>query len=252
MKIKKRKTKIEYQIIIENKKKQIEEKPQHKIREEENMIMENEPKRFENLKKSEEKKELEDEKQNSEMKESDELYKINEIENRKEIEEEMEEKVKEEKTDKSQKEKNKIQEFNKPIPYQELQAEPSEDNNSQFMDEDGNIYNFDDLTEEEKMSILQQQILLQRLQEEAEARGEHFDPREYLAYLEQQAEEEEMLQKQESNKIGILSLNKELQDKNIEYRKKLEYLEKLKLSKTINLKKRSPSINLRLSNRFKK
>ena len=194
--------KIEQQIIIENKKKQIEEKPQHKIREEENMIMENEPKRFENLKKSEEKKELEDEKQNSEMKESDELYKINEIENRKEIEEEMEEKVKEEKTDKSQKEKNKIQEFNKPIPYQELQAEPSEDNNSQFMDEDGNIYNFDDLTEEEKMSILQQQILLQRLQEEAEARGEHFDPREYLAYLEQQAEEEEMLQKQESNKLN--------------------------------------------------
>ncbi len=65
---------------------------------------------------------------------------------------------------------------------------------------------------------------------------------------------DQTLQKQESNKIGILSLNKELQDKNIEYRKKLEYLEKLKLklSKTINLKKRSPSINLRLSNRFKK
>ena len=65
---------------------------------------------------------------------------------------------------------------------------------------------------------------------------------------------DQTLQKQESNKIGILSLNKELQDKNIEYRKKLEYLEKLKLklSKTINVKKRSPSINLRLSNRFKK
>ena len=51
-------------------------------------------------------------------------------------------------------------------------AEPSEENKSnmesQFMDEEGNIYNLDDLTDEEKMKILQQQFLLQKLQEEAE------------------------------------------------------------------------------------
>ena len=70
------------------------------------------------------------------------------------------------------------------------------------MDEDGNVFNFDDLTDEEKMNILQQQLILQKLQEEAEARGEQFDPQEYLAYLEQQAEEEELLQKKESNKLN--------------------------------------------------
>ena len=85
-------------------------------------------------------------------------------------------------------------------------AEPSEENKSnmesQFMDEEGNIYNLDDLTDEEKMNILQQQLILQKLQEEAEARGEQFDPQEYLAYLEQQAEEEELMQKKESSKLN--------------------------------------------------
>ncbi len=84
---------------------------------------------------------------------------------------------------------------------------PSEENkndNTQFMDEDGKVFNFDDLTEEEKMSILHQQLIFQKLQEEAEARGEQFDPQEYLAYLEQQAEMEELMQKQNlnSNKIN--------------------------------------------------
>ena len=79
-------------------------------------------------------------------------------------------------------------------------AEPSEENKSnmesQFMDDEGNIYNLDDLTDEEKMNILQQQFLLQKLQEEAELRG--MDPQEYLAMLEQQEEEEEgMMQKKE-------------------------------------------------------
>ena len=67
------------------------------------------------------------------------------------------------------------------------------------MDEEGNVFNFDDLTDEEKMSIIHQQIILQKLQEEAEARGEQFDPQEYLAYLEQQAEEEELMQKKNAN-----------------------------------------------------
>ena len=72
---------------------------------------------------------------------------------------------------------------------------------SHFMDEEGNIYNLDDLTEEEKMQILQQQFLLQKLQEEAEERG--MDPQEYLQLLEQQEEEEEReLQNKESNKLN--------------------------------------------------
>ena len=70
------------------------------------------------------------------------------------------------------------------------------------MDEEGNVFNFDDLTDEEKMSILHQQLLFQKLQEEAEARGEQFDPQEYLAYLEQQANEEELNMKKESNKLN--------------------------------------------------
>ena len=34
------------------------------------------------------------------------------------------------------------------------------------------------------MNILQQQLILQKLQEETETRGEQFNPQEYLAYLE--------------------------------------------------------------------
>ena len=69
------------------------------------------------------------------------------------------------------------------------------------MDEEGNAFNFDDLTDEEKMSILQQHLFLQKLQEEAEARGEQFDPQEYLDYLEQQ-EEGELMKKENSNKLN--------------------------------------------------
>ena len=56
---------------------------------------------------------------------------------------------------------------------------------------DGEEINLDDLTEEEKMQLFQQQEILQKLQEEAEARGEHFDIQEYLTMLEKQANEEE-------------------------------------------------------------
>ena len=86
-----------------------------------------------------------------------------------------------------------------PIPYKVLNAEPSERNresseeneNSHYEDEEGNIYNVDDLTNEEKMLIIQQKIILQKLQEEAEARGEQFNPQEYIEFLERQAMEEE-------------------------------------------------------------
>ena len=92
-------------------------------------------------------------------------------------------------------------------------AEPSErdkdnsENNSHFEDEEGNIYNYDELTDEEKMVIIQQQLILQRLQEEAEARGEQFDPQEYIEFLERQAleeeeEEEEIKKGKSSNKLN--------------------------------------------------
>jgi hypothetical protein len=135
------------------------------------------------------------------------LKKENEEKNKKE----NEEKIKKEKEKEGKPKKQKglfdddLEGSNKPIRYQELQAEPSEENNgSQLMDEDGNVFNFDDLTDEEKMSIIHQQLILQRLQEEAEARGEQFDPQEYLAYLEQQAEaeEEELMKKNNSNKLN--------------------------------------------------
>ena len=51
--------------------------------------------------------------------------------------------------------------------------------------------NLDDLTEEQKIALLQQREILQQLQEEAEAKGEHFDVQEYLEMLEKQANEEE-------------------------------------------------------------
>jgi hypothetical protein len=93
-------------------------------------------------------------------------------------------------------------EIDKDIPYQN--AEPTEEkdkesNDSHFIDEHGNIFNFDDLSEEEKINILQQHLFLQKLQEEAEARGEDFDPQEYLDYLEQQ-EEQELMKNENSNK----------------------------------------------------
>ena len=65
--------------------------------------------------------------------------------------------------------------------------------------------NLDDLTEEEKMALLQQQEILQKLQEEAEARGENFDVQEYLAMLEKQANEEE---EEEGDNKGSDKMNK--------------------------------------------
>ena len=65
--------------------------------------------------------------------------------------------------------------------------------------------NLDDLTEEEKLALFQQQEILQKLQEEAEARGEHFDVQEYLAMLEKQANEEE---EEEGDNKGSDKVNK--------------------------------------------
>ena len=86
---------------------------------------------------------------------------------------------------------------------EKFEEKDKESNESHLEDENGNVYNFDDLTEEEKMVILQQQLIIQRLQEEAMARGEQFDPQEYLEFLERQAREgENELSDQSSNKLN--------------------------------------------------
>ena len=112
-------------------------------------------------------------------------------------------KIKDEKSKKEKQLEEDLDFSNKSNSYQELEAEAREENKNnngdQIMDEEGNEINFDDLTEEEKMNILQQHLFLQKLQEEAEARGEDFDPQEYLDYLEQQ-EEQELMKNENSNK----------------------------------------------------
>ena len=104
-------------------------------------------------------------------------------------------------------EKEKVEE----IPYKQIPAEPTErekessEENSHFEDEEGNIYNYDDLTNEEKMLIIQQKIILQKLQEEAEARGEHFDIQEYFAQLAEQSEEDDEYGQQENKSDNKLN-----------------------------------------------
>ena len=101
--------------------------------------------------------------------------------------------------------KNKLLEME--FKEQDNNKDKESSDDSHFVDEEGNIHNIDDLTDEEKMIILQQQLILQKLQEEAEARGEQFDPQEYIEYLERQAREEED-EEQVNNKKGKNKLNK--------------------------------------------
>ena len=163
-------------------------------------------------------KKAEEKKENLEINIIKEDKKIENVIKPKEKEEEkLENKIilKKEKEEEKNNNEIKIQNNQKelaPLPYQENLAEPTEENNketsennSHFVDEEGNIHNYDDLTDEEKMVIIQQQLILQRLQEEAEARGEQFDPQEYIEFLERQAlEEEEELEKgkSSSNKLN--------------------------------------------------
>ena len=71
-------------------------------------------------------------------------------------------------------------------------------------EEDEGDFNLDNLTEEEKIALLQQNEILMKLQEEAEARGEHFDIQEYLAQLAEHSEEDDEFGQQEnkSNKLN--------------------------------------------------
>ena len=114
--------------------------------------------------------------------------------------------IKHEEEEKNNKEKEVKSDLG--LPYHN--AEPTEEkdkesDDSHFVDENGNVYNFDDLTEEDKINLLQKKLIFQKLQEEAEARGEQFDPQEYIEFLERQAmeeEEEELKDKESSNKLN--------------------------------------------------
>ena len=163
---------------------------------------------IENNKKLNVNKELKDskEKQQIELNEKNEGHKnlnkekknkdnINDNKNIKDITENNN--IKEEEKNYNEEKDNNILNNNK---NQKLNEEKTKENNnkdeessddSHFVDEEGNIHNIDDLTDEEKMVILQQRLILQKLQEEAEARGEQFDPQEYIEYLERQVREEE-------------------------------------------------------------
>ena len=101
-----------------------------------------------------------------------------EKENPKNIEDKKEEKLNE----------NKIDIKNKKNEKEKIEIEKREEENDE---DEENDFNFDDLTEEEKIALIQKREILLKLQEEAEARGENFDIQEYLAQLEEQGEEDD-------------------------------------------------------------
>ena len=78
-------------------------------------------------------------------------------------------------------------------------------NNNSEEEEDEGDFNLDNLTEEEKLALLQQREILMKLQEEAEARGEHFDIQEYLAQLAEQSEEDDEYGQQENKSDNKLN-----------------------------------------------
>ena len=88
-------------------------------------------------------------------------------------------------------EDNKIQNYEgKQNDNNEINIEGEEEMGEEGENDDEDV-NLDDLTDEEKLALLQQREILQKLQEEAAAKGEHFDVQEYLEMLEKQANEEE-------------------------------------------------------------
>lgn len=132
---------------------------------------------------------------------------INEEKNNKEKEEETKnelknkEYIKETKKEESGKkeEKNIIMKEDNNLDDKELM------NNNSEEEEDEGDFNLDNLTEEEKMALLQQREILMKLQEEAEARGEHFDIQEYLAQLAEQSEEDDEYGQQENKSDNKLN-----------------------------------------------
>lgn len=70
--------------------------------------------------------------------------------------------------------------------------ENEQKNNKQIQeDEEDEDLNFDNLTDEQKIQLIQQNEILRKLQEAAEARGEKFDIQDYIAFLEEHNREEE-------------------------------------------------------------
>ena len=132
---------------------------------------------------------------------------LNEEKNKKEKEEETKnelknkELIKETKKEESGKkeEKNIIMKEDNNLDDKELM------NNNSEEEEDEGDFNLDNLTEEEKMALLQQREILMKLQEEAEARGEHFDIQEYLAQLAEQSEEDDEYGQQENKSDNKLN-----------------------------------------------
>ena len=88
-------------------------------------------------------------------------------------------------------EDNKIQNYeSEQNDNNEINIDGDEEMGEEGENDDEDV-NLDDLTEEEKLALLQQREILQKLQEEAAAKGEHFDVQEYLELLEKQTNEEE-------------------------------------------------------------
>ena len=84
-----------------------------------------------------------------------------------------------------------------------IKFDKNEDLNEAEEEEDEGDFNLENLPEEERIAFLQQREILLKLQEEAEARGEHFDIQEYLAQLAEQSEEDdENEQQNKSNKLN--------------------------------------------------
>ena len=132
---------------------------------------------------------------------------INEEKNNKEKEEETKNELKNEEYIKETKKEESGEKEEKNIKMKEdnnLDNKELMNNNSEEEEDEGD-FNLDNLTEEEKMALLQQREILMKLQEEAEARGEHFDIQEYLAQLAEQSEEDDEYGQQENKSDNKLN-----------------------------------------------
>ena len=132
---------------------------------------------------------------------------INEEKNNKEKEEETKNELKNKEYIKETKKEESGEKEEKNIKMKEdnnLDNKELMNNNSEEEEDEGD-FNLDNLTEEEKMALLQQREILMKLQEEAEARGEHFDIQEYLAQLAEQSEEDDEYGQQENKSDNKLN-----------------------------------------------
>ena len=132
---------------------------------------------------------------------------INEEKNNKEKEEETKNELKNKEYIKETKKEESGKKEEKNIKMKEdnnLDNKELMNNNSEEEEDEGD-FNLDNLTEEEKLALLQQREILMKLQEEAEARGEHFDIQEYLAQLAEQSEEDDEYGQQENKSDNKLN-----------------------------------------------